>query len=119
MLTDNDIKTILKLFAKYDCFTELMWNTNLDFAIICSDAFWWACADAEPIESKEDIQNLKLALQDCGDSGSDGPLLYCARRRKMRPQGAMYKYIHQTNKHLFDKCGPEREVGFLNPNEPD
>ena len=42
-------------------------------------------------------------------------LLYCARKRKMRPQGAMYKTIPKTLWHLFDVCGEEREMNMGNP----
>jgi len=42
-------------------------------------------------------------------------LLYCARKRKMRPQGAMYEYLNKENWPLFDECGPVREKSLSNP----
>jgi len=34
----------------------------------------------------------------------------------MRPQGAYYQQcVPLELYHLFDECGPEREVGFGNP----
>ncbi|UDL15984.1 hypothetical protein QEH42_gp234 [Microbacterium phage Pumpernickel] len=46
------------------------------------------------------------------------PLLFAAKSRKMRPQGAYYKSIPENIWHLFDACGPEREVGMGNPRKP-
>jgi hypothetical protein len=45
--------------------------------------------------------------------------LFAARVRKMRPQGAAYKVRYDESIwHLFNECGPEREVGNGNPREP-
>jgi len=55
----------------------------------------------------------KRALDEAGDI--DGLYLYVARRRGMRPQGAMYKHIEEKNWPLFNLCGPEREAGMFNP----
>ena len=41
--------------------------------------------------------------------------LYCARKRSMRPQGALYSCIPEEHWDLFNKCGPEREVHAGNP----
>lgn len=103
---------LLVLTAKHDIRDSLMWNSDLEFAIDCSDVFAWACADAEDITSDQDIDALAQAVQDAGD---DGPLLYCARRRHMRPQGAMYDHLKPANWSHFDACGPVRETGVGNP----
>jgi hypothetical protein len=109
---------LLRLLAVYDRADCLSWNSDLEFAINCNDIFAWAVADCEPIETSEDVLALGLAFKDAGEE--DGPILYCCRRRKMRPQGAVYKegdkeHIARVNWPLFDACGPEREVGFGNP----
>lgn len=111
-MTAESQSRLLILVATHDVQDSLMWNSSLQFAIACSDAFCWACADAENIETDADIDDLAAAILDAGD---DGPLLYCARRREMRPQGAMYDHIDKKNWPLFDACGPVREAGFGNP----
>ena len=103
---------LLKLIAERDCYGVLFWNSDLEFFINCNDFFAWGCADAEPVQTPEDVGALERAFQDAGD---DGPLLYCARRRGMRPQGAYYDHIEKEHWPLFDACGPEREVTFGNP----
>lgn len=113
------IEDLLTLMAHKDRLDALFWNIirgNLDFFILCNDAFFWACADVEEI-TPESLGLLKQAFEDAGEE--DGPLLYCARQRKMRPQGAMYKYINQKNWTLFHACGPEREVKPGNTPLPD
>ncbi len=105
---------LLILAAQHDLYGELIWDTNLKFSVICNDAFWWATADAEPI-TPDSVDALDAALTDGGD---DGALLYCARQRRMRPQGAMYAYIDEANWALFDACGPEREVKDGNTPRP-
>lgn len=110
-MTADNRTGLLRVIAAYDCHDSIWWNSTLDFYVNCNDAFCWACADAEPIND-EDVGELTTALIDAGD---DGPLLYVARRRKMRPQGAMYDHIDLKNWPLFDACGPVREAGLGNP----
>lgn len=110
---DRFVMCLLALTAKHDVNDELMWTEDLEFAVMCSDAFWWGTADAEDI-TPETLPELEQALIDGGTM--DGMLLYCARRRKMRPQGAMYKHIEQPE--LFNVF-PERETGIGNPLKPD
>ena len=86
----------------------------LKFFINCNDFFFWGCADGEPIV-EETFEELKAAIQEVGVD--DGPLLYACRRRQMRPQNAMYCILNKANHKIFDACGPEREIDFLNPEE--
>ena len=56
----------------------------------CSDVFGWAVADAEPIESAEDVALLERCLADLqAATGERYPSwlteLYAARRRNSRP----------------------------------
>ena len=106
------VMCLLALTAKYDVNEEIMWSENLDFAVLCNDAFWWGTADAEAITPKT-LPELEQALIDGGTD--DGMILYCARRRKLRPQGAMYKYIKKPE--LFNVF-PERIIEFGNPVKP-
>lgn len=112
---------LLKFIAEYELFDEILWNENLEFYILCNDLFIWGTADAEDI-TEETFPELVKAVDEVNvfyDNGyvnsGDGLWLYCARMAKMRPQGAAYKYISKKNWHLFDECGPKREVGFGNP----
>lgn len=107
-----DINKLLRLIAEYEISDNIWWNTSLEFFVNCNDIFGWAMADAEPISTDEDIVALEQAIKDGGD---DGVLLYCARKRGMRPQGALYKHLDEKNKELFNACGPEREINFFNP----
>ena len=115
-LSQDSLLRLLKITAKYDWIDTVRWNEALEFFVLCNDCFAWACSDHESIENDLDIDMFQQA---CIDGESDGALLYCARRRKMRPQGAMYRYIDHKNWPLFDACGPEREIDFSNPHKPD
>jgi len=100
------IEQLLILTAKYDAMSELWWNEDLNFSAICNDVFWWGTADCEDI-TPDTIVMLEKALADGGILY--GMMLYCARQRKMRPQGAIYKDIDKKYWPLFDACGPERK----------
>lgn len=108
------ILKLLKLAANNDVMDILNWTEDLEFYINCNDIFFWACSDAEPI-SPNTLPQLEQAFKD--GEGFDGALLYCARQRKMRPQGAFYTCIDKEHWHLFDECGPQRETDFMNPRE--
>lgn len=105
------IRKILLLAAKYEIHEELYWDEDLCFFIICNDLFFWATADCEKVD-KNTIAELEQALI---DSNIWGSLLYCARQRKMRPQGVYYKHIDKEFWHLFDDCGPKRKISTRNP----
>lgn len=113
---------VLKLIdaiSEFDLDGNIFWNRsnmtgNEDGLFInCNDCYAWACADAEPL-TVEDIPELRKAYEDVVDD-YDGFLLFISRKRKMRPQGAMYAHIDRKFWPLFDACGPARESGFGNP----
>lgn len=108
------IDRLLILLAKYDAHHDVYWDSNLEFSVLCSDFFYWGCADMEDIETEEDIDLLERCFQ---DTLSFGGYLYCARKREMRPQGAYYKHLPKNIWHLFDECGPERPTDIGNPKE--
>ena len=91
---------------------QIFWHEG--FHANCSDLFWWACADAEDI-TDETFSILEKALEDTNIEFFIW--LYSCRQRKMRPQGAAYKYIPEKFWKLFDECGPERKSEFGNPKE--
>ncbi len=109
------IEELLSFAAKHEVYDELHWNEDLTVAVRCNDVFWWATADAEELTA----DTLDIFKQAVIDSGSlCGPILYCSRQRKMRPQGAFYKCIATEYWPLLDACGPEREADtepFGNP----
>ena len=105
------IKELLSLTARYDFCSEIIWDETLEFYVLCSDFFGWGCADAEEIKAED----LNLLEQCFKDDKFSGELLYCARKRKMRPQNAYYEHLAKESWHLFDACGPEREVNMINP----
>ena len=73
----------------------------------CNDLFYWACADAEDI-TLEDIPDLERAISECPNLGH---LLWCCRKRGMRPQGPFYNEFTPEEAALFDQAGPERDDG--------
>ena len=90
---------------------------ELELYINCNDAFYWGCADREEI-TPENIEALESAKKALGaDEHGFAGLLFCARVRELRPQGALYGYIPEELWPLFDACGPVREVDIGNPKE--
>lgn len=113
------ILAILDIVAKGENQRDLWWRTDgkyapVRFFIHCNDVFAWGTADAEDITP----ERLPVLRQAYRESKHQGGVLYVARIRKMRPQGAYYTYINKNEWHLFDACGPEREVGGVNPYKP-
>lgn len=101
------IERLLKLIAEYEIWDLVFWHTNLKFYVNCNDLFAWGLADAEEI-TESNIDLLEQSLKDA--DYIDGAFLFCARSRKMRPQGAMYENIEKKNWYLFDECGPTRKI---------
>lgn len=110
---------LLKLIAEHEIIGDLFWTKDLNFYVVCSDVFAWGCAESESIDSQEDVDLFEQAIKDCkskefcGEEYAD--IVYACRKRKMRPQGAMYSHINPAIHPLLDACGPEREIDFLNP----
>lgn len=111
------ITELLKILSWFEATDTVWWNTDLEFFVNCNDVFAWGCADAEQI-TEGNLSEFSRACEDT-DEGYNlsiwGPLLFCARMRKMRPQGAYYKHIDKKFHHLFDACGSERKINFANP----
>lgn len=116
-----DTLEILKVFADFDDCDAVWWRTDNDYAPVtflvnCNDTFFWGASDCEAIESNQDIADLRQAYQDCENHNDyNGTLLWICRKRKMRPQNAMYSYIDGKAWHLFNECGEKREVDIGNP----
>jgi len=84
---------------------------GVNLAVACNDTFFWACGDCEII-TVEELSDLQECYRQSPKHGGD---LWVARRRGMRPQGALYDWYPESEWALFDACGPKREVGFGNP----
>jgi hypothetical protein len=80
-------------------------DTKCELTVNCNDLFFWACADTEEITLEE-----LPALLDCLKlTPAHGEILWCCRKRGMRPQGPYYKYFTKEEQDLFDAAGPERD----------
>ncbi len=116
------VKRVLDATA-FDHCDDIWWRTDTEYAPItffvnCNDLFFWGSADCEEL-TPDNIELFEQSYRDADEAMKHGnvyaSLLFCARVRAERPQGAYYKYLHEDIYHLFDACGPEREVGIGNP----
>lgn len=112
---------LLRFFraTSFDLCDSCFWRTDGEYAplsifVNCNDLFYWAMADCETLTPEnievfeQSIKDTNKAINNENESNEWGPLLFCARVRKMRPQTPYYKYIPDTIKNLFNECGPER-----------
>ena len=106
------VERLLKITAIHDFCASISWTEKLEFFVNCNDLFFWGCSDLEDISTDKDLDLLEKSFIDAPIYGAE---LYCARKRNMRPQGAIYKYITKEEVRFFDECGPRREVGPGNP----
>lgn len=110
---------LIDAIDEFDLDGSIFWNRsnmidNEDGLLLnCNDFFSWGCADAEPL-TIEDIPELRRSYKDV-ENNYDGLYLFIARKRKLRPQGAMYASIKKKFWPLFDACGPPRVRSFGNP----
>lgn len=125
-MADNDqfefMLRVLELFA-FENTDELWWRCDAEYAPItffvnCNDCYAWGSADAEPI-TPADLPLLEQTFKDVialgYTDGEGAPLLFVSRKRRLRPQGAMYKYITDDLVPLHDECGPYRPPQMGNP----
>ena len=122
---ESDILTVLSFISDNDMEGDVSWRCDGDrapitFWINCNDTFAWGCSDGEHF-SVGDLPDIKRAMEDCENAikhySHYGVILWIARARKMRPQGAAYPQKKELHA-LFDAVGPVREVGLGNPYEP-
>jgi len=128
MKTYEDVLNVVKACWHLDI--EAYWwvdstkEDEVKCAINCNDFFYWACSDAVDLEV-EDLPLLQQTYDDlkaletleCPILIDNVELLYCARKRMMRPQGAFYKYLPKETWTLFNACGPHRKENVANPVE--
>lgn len=121
------VERVLRATEDADClsWTSSYWqkpDDSLEFYVRCNDFFWWATSDSEQVTPanvhilEESMRDAKAAHDVLGKLY--GGLLFCARARKMRPQGAYYDHLPKELWPLFDAAGPERDAdreAFGNP----
>lgn len=125
-IPNTQLTEVLRIFS-FDHTEDLWWRENeedrnlIDFYVLCNDFFHWGSADLELITAEKlgVLYEAKAELDalDIPDIEKEYGLLFCAKIRGMRPQGAYYKYLNEATWPLFDECGPLRETGFGNPTE--
>ena len=110
---------VLQAFA-FDFCDELFFRTDAAYAPVaffvnCNDFFWWGCGDAEEV-TPENIAVFEQAKRDAEaiECRWEAPHLFCARVRKLRPQGCCYPK-ESAAIALYDACGPKREIDLGNP----
>lgn len=97
-------------------------GARLHVGVDVSDAFAWGSADAEDIDV-DSLPALQAAAAEAAQALGAPPapkhvaVLYAARRRQMRPQGALYHHLPAALWPLLDACGPQRNAGLGNPYE--
>ena len=69
-------------------------SDEVSMYVLCNDLFFWACADMEDFELS-DLDDFNQSLK---ESPENGDLLWCCRKRKMRPQQPYYKYFSEEEK---------------------
>lgn len=97
--------------------------TRMHAFVPCSDVFSWGSADGEDVAAEE-IDDFAAAIEEVRAAAphlhTDRVLalagwLFAARKRTLRPQGAVYASIPEALWDLFDAAGPGRDVVFGNP----
>jgi len=138
-ITAEDALKVLGFFNGFDgpASDHLWWRTDGEYApitifVTCNDVFFWGSADCEEITA-EDLPALKQACDDAnaatigdhvgtgkqfGYGSIYGPVLWIARKRKERPQGAYYSKHLPGLWPLYDAVGEEKPVELGNPYKP-
>lgn len=127
MWTKEEIVSLLDVIWQNDIEECLFYRVDKgepSFYIICNDVFDWGTADLEEI-TPNDLHKLVKAIDDVtaavnAELPITGALLYCARQRNKRPQGAYYAHMDSEVWPLFNQAGPARELNMVNPKpQPD
>lgn len=130
-LSDSDLVALLAVTSDLAP-GSVWWRTrgdtfgtgDLAVYVPCSDLFTWGCADVEEIAAHDvhtlldTVEETRSVLVSAGVSAwveADALLLWVARKRGTRPQGAAYAVLHPALWDLFDLAGPERKTDTFNP----
>jgi hypothetical protein len=108
----------IKLLVEHEVLSSFEIFADLSICANVSDVFFWGCSDCEELTERNFHlleESIEEIVKTCGVALSDLSILFACKSRKMRPQGAYYKYIEKDIIDLIDKCGPERPVDLGNP----
>lgn len=123
-MSNEYVLDVLRLFQFEFC-DELFWRADYPepghffISVNCSDVFYWGTADTEEI-TIEDVPALQADFEKQRElQGTPYPdyfyMPWIARKRGIRPQGAMYKYLPEAVVNQINEEIPEREIDVLNP----
>lgn len=151
-MTDKELLYKVSKTVHYDACDSILWRFDKKKNVLkifaeCSDFFEWGSADAEDITEQnvhileESIADIAKVMENSLQKHHFGLLLFCARVRKTRPQGAYYKYLTIENviwdeenkkttfvqdkektadlRALFNQAGPPRGIDLFNPRDED
>lgn len=108
-------KSIIEDFLLNNTIDLHISDDQIEMSVNCNDLFFWGCSDCEEL-TINDLPDLQKAVDDSKNAGSDcGELLWVARKRQMRPQGAYYAHVSPNLGKLFDACGEFRPAEIGNP----
>jgi hypothetical protein len=129
MKTYDEVQAVAK--ATWELDVEARWWADYTAAdevkctLNCNDVFFWGCADSEAVEPadlpllREAHGQLEALPPEDGQKHHGytayAEVLYCAKKRQMRPQGALYETLPKATWPLFNACGPHRPAEFGNP----
>jgi hypothetical protein len=122
MKTYDEIRQVIALVSQLDLdVTPYVDDAGeVHVCLNCNDTFFWGCADAEDIEA-EDLPLLQQAndelTQVLGKYHNLADILFICKKRRMRPQGALYKLLPPKCWALLNACGPYRKVSTGNPED--
>jgi hypothetical protein len=115
---------VLNLWSTHDLDNDMLsWRvedaTTVFFSVNVNDVFHWGCADNEAI-TPGNIDMLETTLAEIAPDRdytrqSAALIVFAARSRKHRVQGAMYRHLPVDVWPLIDAAGPERPLGLGNP----
>lgn len=109
-MTSKNLLQLLRIMHANKIYTGIVWhfdNTKISVAIECNDLFWYAESDIQEIKSKRDLAILEESFE---LSPKLGFLLFCCRKRKMRPHPSFYENIPVDEWVLFNDCGKPRKL---------
>lgn len=111
--------------TKYNFDTDVSEDVPSQFIVSadCSDFFEWGTADSEPItlDTLAELISAHNRVQQLLPETSRDKIaawtmrLYCAYIRKIRPQGAYFRFIPEELQADFRDIGEERTIDILNP----
>lgn len=131
-ITDKEFKVLQQVFSviaqveKKDNQAEhgLFWridNNKLSLFVNCNDLFFWACSDLEEITP----QNIDVFVETANVlqvnhqlNYANLAILFCAKSRKLQPQGAVFSKLSPLMVTLLEQVGIEREEKSPNTAKP-